>query len=170
MALVGVGFTAVYREGFETVLFFQALISFAEGLLGYVAAGAVAGLLALSVIGWAIFKAGRKIPVKTFLTSAVLLVMTLSVAFIGNAVRGFQEAALIPVTHLESLPDLPIFVAHLTGWYPTRETLLAQGALALVYVLGAVWTFVVLPRRARTKTPPQPEVVSAHADPEKASV
>ena len=169
LALVGVGFTAVYREGFETVLFFQALISFAEGLLGYVAAGTAAALAALVAIGWAIFKAGRKIPVKTFLTTAVLLVMTLSVAFIGNAVRGFQEAALIPVTHLESLPDLPIFVAQLTGWYPTRETLLAQGALALVYVIGALWTFVVLPRRHKTVAP-EPEVVAAQPDPERASV
>ena len=169
LALVGVGFTAVYREGFETVLFFQALISFAEGLLGYVAAGTGAALVVLVAIGWAIFKAGRKIPVKTFLTSAVLLVMALSVAFIGNAVRGFQGAALIPVTHLESVPDLPIFVAQLTGWYPTRETLLAQGALALIYVIGAVWTFVLLPKREKTVAA-EPEIVSVQSDPEKASV
>ena len=169
LALVGVGFTAVYREGFETVLFFQALISFAEGLLGYVAAGTGVAVLALVGIGWAIFKAGRKIPVKTFLTSAVLLVMALSVAFIGNAVRGFQEAALIPVTHLESVPDLPIFVAQLTGWYPTRETLLAQGALALVYIAGAIWTFVLLPKREKSVAP-EPEIVAAQPDPEKASV
>ena len=170
LALVGVGFTAVYREGFETVLFFQALISFAEGLLGYVAAGTAAGLLALTAIGWAIFKAGRKIPVKTFLTSAVLLVMVLSVAFIGNAVRGFQSAALIPVTHIESLPDLPIFVAQLTGWYPTRETLIAQGVLSLIYVLGALWTFVLLPRRERTPAAAEPEVVSVDPDPERVSL
>jgi len=170
MALVGVGFTAVYREGFETVLFYQALISFAEGLLGYVAAGTGVALVVLAVIGWAIFKAGRKIPVKTFLTSAVLLVMTLSVAFIGNAVRGFQEAALIPVTYLESLPDAPIFVAQLTGWYATRETLLAQAALALVYALGALWTFVILPRRARGAAGAEPEVIAVKPDPEKAPV
>ena len=129
LALAGVGFTAVFREGFETTLFFQALISFAEGLLPYVAGGTALGIAVLAVIGWVIFKAGRKIPVRTFLTTAVVLVMVLSVAFVGNAVRGFQEATYLPVTFIESLPDLPIFVAQLTGWYPTRETILAQGAL-----------------------------------------
>ena len=152
LALAGVGFTAVFREGFETTLFFQALVSFADGLLGFVIAGAAIGIIVLAVMGWFIFKAGRKIPVKVFLTTAVSLIMVLSVAFIGNAVRGFQEAAYLPINHIESLPDLPIFVSSLTGWYPTRETLLAQGALALVYILGAIWTFVVLPRRERTKS------------------
>jgi high-affinity iron transporter len=152
LALAGVGFTAVFREGFETTLFFQALISFAEGLMPYVVAGTALGIAVLAVIGWAIFKAGRKIPVRIFLTTAVVLVMVLSVAFVGNAVRGFQEATYLPVTFIESLPDLPIFVAQLTGWYPTRETILAQGGLTLVYVLGAIWTFVILPRRARVVT------------------
>lgn len=149
LALAGVGFTAVFREGFETVLFYQALISFSEGLGAFVALGTALGVVALGVVGWAIFRAGRHIPIKAFLTTAVALVMVVSVAFAGNAVRGFQEAALLPVTYIESLPKLPIFVAHLAGWYPTRETILAQALLSLVYVLGAIWTFVVLPRRER---------------------
>jgi high-affinity iron transporter len=170
LALAGVGFTAVFREGFETVLFYQALVSFAQGLLPWVVAGALAGVVALGAIGWVIFKAGRRIPVKAFLTTAVALVMVLSVAFVGNAVRGFQEAALLPVNHIESLPDLPIFVAQLTGWYPTRETLLAQAALTLVYALGAVWTFVVLPKRERRrKNAPEPQL-AAEVQPEQSTV
>jgi high-affinity iron transporter len=165
LALAGVGFTAVFREGFETVLFYQALISFAEGLLGWVAAGTGLAFIALGIIGWVIFKAGRRIPIKPFLGTAVTMIMVLSVAFIGNAVRGFQEAAMIPVTFLESLPRLPIFIAQLTGWYPTRETILAQAALSLVYILGAVWTFVILPRRrpkpAIAQTDEPPETTSA---------
>ena len=166
LALAGVGFTAVFREGFETTLFFQALITFAEGLVPYVVAGTVLGVAVLGVIGWVVFKAGRKIPVRVFLTTAVTLVMILSIAFIGNAVRGFQEATYLPVTLIESLPDLPIFVAQLTGWYPTRETLLAQGALTLVYILGAIWTFVVLPRRER-RVRPEPSKAEITADSER---
>ncbi len=153
-ALVGVGFTAVYREGFETVLFYQALISFARGLQGWVLLGALVGLATLGVIGWIVFKAGRKIPVKAFLTAAVAMIMFLSVAFIGNAIRGFQEAALIPVTFIASLPRLPIFLAQLTGWYPTAQTILGQAALTAVYVAGAIWTFVVLPQRERALASP----------------
>jgi high-affinity iron transporter len=149
LALAGVGFTAVYREGFETVLFYQALLSFAQGLTAWVALGAVAGASVLGIGGYAIFRAGRRLPIKSFLTTAVIMVMALSVAFVGNAVRALQEAALVSVTFLENLPRLPIFLADLTGYHPTRETLMAQGALALVYVAGGVWTFGVMPRRAR---------------------
>ena len=147
----------MFREGFESVLFFQALISFADGLLLNVVLGAALAVVALLAVGWVIFKAGRRVPMKVFLTTAVSLVMVISVAFAGNAVRGFQEAALVPVTFIESLPRLPIFLSQLTGWYPTRETILAQGALALVYAAGALWTFVVLPRRERGfATAPEP--------------
>ncbi len=170
LALAGVGFTAVFREGFETVLFYQALVSFAQGLLPWVVGGALAGVVVLGGIGWVIFKAGRRIPVKAFLTTAVSLVMVLSVAFVGNAVRGFQEAALLPVNHLESLPDLPIFLSQLTGWYPTRETILAQAALTLVYVLGALWTFVWLPRRERRGAEPVPAPVASDPQPEQTPV
>jgi high-affinity iron transporter len=147
VALALVGFTAVYREGFETVLFYQALLSFAQELEVWVALGALAGAAALGLVGFAIFRAGRRIPVKTFLGAAVVLVMLLSVALVGNAVRALQEATVVPITFLEGAPRLPIFLADLTGWHPTLQTILAQAALALVYIAGAIWTFVIRPRR-----------------------
>lgn len=155
-ALAAVGFTAVYREGFETVLFYQALLSFAEELEVWVALGALAGAVALGAVGFAIFRAGKRIPVKAFLGGAVVMVMVLSVALIGNAVRALQEATLVPVTFLEGVPRLPIFLADLTGWHPTLQTILAQVALALVYVLGAIWTFAIRPRRERGREPAAP--------------
>jgi high-affinity iron transporter len=156
LALAGVGFTAVYREGFETVLFYQALLSFAEGLGEWVALGIGAGVLALSGVAYVIFKAGKRVPIKAFLGTAVVLVMALSVAFTGNAVRALQSAAMIPVTFLEGFPRLPIFLAELTGWHPTRETIVAQAALTLIYVAGAVWMFVVIPRREKRAVPVTP--------------
>lgn len=155
-ALAAVGFTAVYREGFETVLFYQALLSFAEELEVWVALGALAGAVALGAVGFAIFRAGKRIPVKAFLGGAVVMVMVLSVALIGNAVRALQSATLVPVTFLEGVPRLPIFLADLTGWHPTLQTILAQVALALVYVLGAIWTFAIRPRRERGREPAAP--------------
>jgi high-affinity iron transporter len=149
IALAGVGFTAVYREGFETALFYQALLNFADGLGGWVALGSLAAACVLGGIAYLIFKAGRQMPIKVFLTTAVVLVMAMSVAFAGNAVRALQEAAVIPVTFVETLPRLPIFLADLTGWHPTVQTIAAQIALATVYIAGAVWTFVLLPRRER---------------------
>ena len=172
IALAGVGFTAVYREGFETVLFYQALLSFAEGLLGWVLAGMGAGIAVLGGIAYVIFRAGKRVPIRAFLGTAVVLVMIMSVAFVGNAVRALQSAAVLSVTFLESLPRLPIFLAELTGWHPTRETILAQAGLASIYVLGAIWMFVITPRRERRTAPvggpqpstPEPETERALVD------
>jgi high-affinity iron transporter len=152
LALAGVGFTAVYREGFETALMYQALFNMTEGLMGWVVVGALAGAAALAVVAYAIFKLGRKLPVRTFLTIAVVMVMGLSVAFVGNAVRELQQAAVIHVTFLEDFPRLPIFLADLTGIHPTLQSLLAQAALIAVYLAGAVWMFVVTPARERRAT------------------
>ncbi|HYH28510.1 MAG TPA: FTR1 family protein [Actinomycetota bacterium] len=165
-ALGAVGFTAVYREGFETVLFYQALLSFAQELEVWVALGALAGAVALAVVGFAIFRAGKRIPIKAFLTTAVVLVMALSVALIGNAVRAMQEATLVPVTFLEGVPRLPIFLADLAGWHPTLQTILAQAILALIYIAGAIWTFVIRPRRLDRVEPKPPAEVVAVDEPE----
>ncbi|HXG39440.1 MAG TPA: FTR1 family protein [Candidatus Limnocylindrales bacterium] len=148
-ALFAVGFTAVFREGLETVLFYQALLSFARGLEPWVALGMAAAAGVLAGVAYLVLRAGQRIPVKTVLGTAVVVIMSLSVAFAGNALRALQSAAVVPVTFLESVPRLPIFLAELTGWYPTLETIAAQAALTLVYVLGAAWVFVVAPRRAR---------------------
>lgn len=160
LALSGVGFTAVFREGFETVLFYQALTTFATGMGAWVAAGAGVAVVVLAAVGYLIFKAGMKVPLKAFLTTAVVLVMAISVAFAGNAVRALQQAAMFPITFLEEWPQLPIFVADLTGWHPTLESIAAQAALALVYVLGGIWTFVIAPRRERSIAASDPAVPS----------
>jgi high-affinity iron transporter len=167
LALAGVGFTAVYREGFETVLLYQALLGMTEGLHAWVALGALAGMVTLTAVAFAIFRLGRKLPIRSFLTIAVVIVMGISVAFVGNAVRELQQATLLPVTFLESVPRLPIFLADLTGWHPTLQSILAQAVLAGVYVLGAVWVFGVMPARerraARTAAPQRESAVQVES-------
>jgi high-affinity iron transporter len=149
MAMFAIGFTAVYREGIETGLFYQALLSFAGGLEAWVLAGTAVAAVVLAIVAWMIFRAGRRIPVKRVLGVAVVMIMVLSVAFFGNAIRAAQEADLIPLTTIPGAPALPFFLAELTGWHPTVQTILAQLALATVYIAGAVWTFWVVPRRIR---------------------
>jgi high-affinity iron transporter len=151
-ALVLVGFTAVYREGFETALFYQALWSFGSGLGVWVVLGLAAGIVALVAVAWAIFKLGRSVPVKTFLSGAVALLMLTSIAFLGNAVRSLQEADAIGLHRWDNWPRAPIFLSQSLGYWPSRETITAQAALALVYVLGAVYMFVVRPRLSGVRT------------------
>jgi high-affinity iron transporter len=156
VALFGVGFTAVYREGVETALFYQALLGFSRGLEAFVVLGIAVAAAALAVVAWLVFRAGRRIPVRLFLGVAVVVLIVMSIAFAGNTVRAFQQAALLPVTFLESLPRLPIFLADLTGWHPTLETIVAQFVLAVIYVAGAIWLFVIVPRRAVRASGPEP--------------
>jgi high-affinity iron transporter len=152
VSLVLIGFTSVYREGFESVLFYQALDTFGQGLGIYIAAGAAAGAAVLGVLATMIFKYGRKLPIKVFLTTAVCFVMATSVAFLGNAISALQVADVISFTRLESWPHLPIFLAQATGYSPTQETVIAQALLAAVYIGGAIWVFGVRPVRQRGAT------------------
>jgi len=147
-SLAFIGFTAVYREGFETVLFYQALAFFAEGLELWVVLGAVAAVVALGVIGYMILKLGRRLPLKPMLMVSASILLILSVAFVGNAVRALQEADKIGVTPVSSsLARPPIFVAELTGIHPTREGLTAQAVLLLIYLLGCLYMFAWRPLR-----------------------
>lgn len=152
-SLMAVGFTAVYREGFETALFYQSLISFGESMGRYILLGVGLALVALSGVAYLVFKVGRKIPVKTFMNVAVAMVMATSVAFLGNAVNTLQAADVIAY-HRTSGPRLPIFLAEATGVWPTMPSLIAQATLASVYLLGALWVFVAKPRLARRSARP----------------
>lgn len=163
-SLVLIGFTSVYREGFETALFFQALNSFGTGLGGYITAGALAGVLALAVVAFLIFRLGRRLPVRVFMSVAVVLIMATSVAFLGNAVRALQEADELGFTQLAGWPRMSIFLAQATGYYPTAQGVIAQAALAAVYLAGAFFMFVVRPRRdGRAPAPAAPDVETALA-------
>jgi high-affinity iron transporter len=150
-AFVGLGFTAVYREGFETALFYQALLLFADGLLLWVLLGALTAAVALTGVAYAILKLGKRLPLKPMLTSAVSILLLLSVAFVGNAVRSLQSADWVGVTPIQGdWARLPVYIAELTGIHPTQQGILTQAVLLAVYVAGAVWMFVIRPaRRAR---------------------
>jgi high-affinity iron transporter len=151
IAFGGLGFTAVFREGFETVLFYQALVLFAQGLLVWVVLGLAAAAVALGAVGWAVLKLGKRLPVKKLLLGGASMLLLLSVAFAGNAVRSLQEAAWISVTPIDGgWARLPIFLAELTGIHPTEEGIAVQVALLTVYVFGAAYLFAWKPLRRRT--------------------
>ena len=155
-SLMLVGFTAVYREGFETALFYQALLSFGTGLGIYILAGLFLGLAALAVVAWLMFRLGRKLPIKTFMNIAVVLVMATSVAFLGNAVHALQAADRVAFTPLAGWPRPPIFLSEATGYWPTVQTVTAQIVLTGIYVMGGIYVFLVKPRLARRAAVPRP--------------
>src|SRR5262249_14632304 len=148
-ALVLVGFTALYREGLETALLYQALVEFGQGLGGWVLAGLAAGLAALAVVAYLIFRLGRRLPVKTFLAAAVVLLMVTSVAFLCNAGRRLPAGGLVALSPLAGWARAPMFLSQGLGYWPSTQTVVAQAALVGVYLLGALYVFVLRPRRSR---------------------
>jgi high-affinity iron transporter len=151
VSLAVIGFTSVYREGFETVLFYQAIFSFSQGLEVWVWLGVVAAVLVLAGVAYAVLKLGRAIPMRTFLSFAIVIVMLTSVAVLGNAMRALQESTVMSLHFLEGWPNLPIFLAQATGYYPTLPSVVAQAILLTIYALGAVYMFLVRPRRRASK-------------------
>ncbi|HKP91005.1 MAG TPA: FTR1 family protein [Thermoleophilaceae bacterium] len=150
LAFAGLGFTAVFREGFETVLFYQALVLFAEGLGLWVALGAAAAVAALAGVGYAILRLGKQLPLKPMLVAGASILLLLSVAFAGNAIRSLQSADMLAATPVD-WPRLPIFLAELTGIHPTSQGLAVQAAMITLYLLGAVWVFAFEPARKRRR-------------------
>ncbi|MHB8627160.1 MAG: FTR1 family iron permease [Aggregatilineales bacterium] len=154
LGLAALGFTAVYREGLETALFYEALAFIGQQVGGFIALGFVVGLIALGAVAYGLLRTGQRMQVVSFLKIAVPLLMIMSVAFVGTAVQQLQEAGFIGATSLVGIvPRLPNLVAQLTGIHPTVETFAAQAILTLVYVAGFIWIRLHKPASKSTHTP-----------------
>lgn len=137
MAMVGVGFLTIYREGFETVLFLQSLLL--ESGVGPVLIGVGLGLLLVGTLGFVVFIVGRKLPYRKMLVVTGVLVVTVLVTFLGSTVRLFQTVGWMPIHPIMGL-ELPAWVGVWFGLYPSWEGLLIP-PLGLAYVGGA-WLWV----------------------------
>jgi high-affinity iron transporter len=144
LALASAAFLAVYREGFETVLFYKAL--FVAGGSGSSTAAVLAGIALGSVVMVLVYLAinrfGVRLPLKPFfgVTSAFLYYMAF--VFAGKGVAELQEGQLLPTTIVTWAPRIASL-----GIYPTAESLLAQSVLLVLLVAALVWTFMLEPRR-----------------------
>lgn len=148
MVFVLLAFFTVYREGFETVLFYQALFSFAKYMELYVLAGMVLGLAIIIGVVFIIRKLGKKLPLRVLFGLTMGVGAFMSITFLGNALREFQELGWIPTTHLLGIiPRFDINVATMTGIHPTLETVLGQLILLAIYLLGSLYILFIQPRR-----------------------
>jgi high-affinity iron transporter len=150
MVFVLLSFFTVYREGFETVLFYQAMLSFAKYMEWYVVAGLVLGLAVIVATAIVVRKLGKRLPLKVLFALTMGIGAYMSIAFMGNAIREFQELGYISTTHLiGTVPRLDINLASMTGIHPTLETIIAQIILLAVYVVGSLYILIIRPRRQR---------------------
>ncbi|MDC0168382.1 FTR1 family iron permease [Candidatus Nitrosopelagicus sp.] len=143
-------FFTVYREGFETVLFYQAMFSFAKYMELYVGLGFITGIISLLGIYFGFRKLGKRLPLRALFGLTMGIGAYLSIAFLGNAIREFQVLDYIPYTSmLGTIPRLDINVATMTGIYPTLETTVGQIVLLSVYLVASLYVLVLRPKRQK---------------------
>lgn len=126
------GFTSVFREGFETVLFLQAL-QLSSGT-GVVLAGVGLAAIGLAAVGWATFKLESKLPYKKMLIVTGAMIALVLVVMVGNTMRTMQGVGWIPITPVDF--ETPLWMGTWLGVFPTVETLGAQ-FLAFCFVIGS---------------------------------
>ena len=127
--LFGLAFVVVYREAFETILFYAALWS--PDSSSVILAGALSAVAVLSAIAWFMLRYSRKLPITQFFKYSAILIAVLAIILAGKGVGAFQEAGTISMTAVSGLPRLPDL-----GFFPTVETLAAQLVAFLALVLG----------------------------------
>jgi high-affinity iron transporter len=150
IVFTALAFFTVYREGFETVLFYQALLSFATYMELYVVLGMLLGLAVIVGVVILINKLGRKLPLRVLFALTMGIGAYMSIAFMGNAVRELQELGIVPTTPLFGIvPRLDINLATMTGIHPTLESIVAQIVLLSVYLIGSLYILVLKPRRQK---------------------
>ncbi len=126
--MFGLAFIVVYREVFETVLFYAAL--WTQGNGGMMLAGAGSALLLLGLIAWAMLRYSRDLPIAKFFAYSAWLMAMLTVVLAGKGVSALQEAGIVGITPVAGGFRVSIF-----GIFPTLQSLAAQ-FLMLIAVFG----------------------------------
>jgi len=128
--LTGLSFIAVYREAFETILFYQALWAQTDSSSERMAfMGFLSAVGALAVLGWLIMRYSVRLPLREFFAVTGGLMFVLAVIFAGKGVAALQEAGVITSSPVN-------FVRFdLLGIYPNLQGLLVQLALIIVAVI-----------------------------------
>ncbi|MBF23724.1 MAG: iron permease [Pusillimonas sp.] len=123
-------FIAVYREVFETVLFYAALWQ-PEQAWAF-SGGILAGIIVLAVIARALFKSSQRLPIGRFFSASSIIVALLAIVLTGKGIVGLQEAGVINITPIQFIR------VDLLGIYPSAQSIGAQ-AVMLIVLLFTYW-------------------------------
>jgi high-affinity iron transporter len=125
--LAGLSFIAVYREAFETILFYQALWAQTDKASEtMVFSGFLAAVAVLAILGWLIMRYSVRLPLREFFAVTGGLMFVLAVIFAGKGIAALQEAGIITSSPVHFLR------IDLLGVYPNLQGLLLQLSLILV--------------------------------------
>jgi high-affinity iron transporter len=142
-ALAFVAFLAVYREGAETALFYQALFNEGSHVVLPISLGILVGAAVLAVIFTLFYRFGVRIPLRPFFGVTSVLLYYMAFVFMGKGMRELQEGNAVPITMIPGLPTVDAL-----GLYPTWETIGAQLLLLILFAFAVAKTF--WPKRSVT--------------------
>jgi high-affinity iron transporter len=159
--LIILGFTSVYREGFEVVLFLQSLRLHVGS--GIVLQGVLVGLFFTAIVATLTFFAHQRLPYKRMLVLTGVLLGGVFLVMVGEQMQEMQLAGWFSTTPV-NLP-IPDWMGLWFAVFPNIESLAAQ-AIAAVIVIGSYFLAQYLkvwrPRRLgqtpaqRPDAPPEP--------------
>lgn len=130
--LFGLAFLVVYREVFETILFYAALWSQGNGPV--LLAGATSAIVLLALIAWVMLRYSQKLPIAQFFRYSSWLMAGLTVVLAGKGIAALQEAGIIDIAPLAHVPRLSML-----GLFPTWQSVLAQLLMIVAIAIGFTW-------------------------------
>lgn len=126
-------FLAVFREGAETIIFYQALLADDSQYRNMIWLGLAVGAVGLVFIYLAVRFLSIKIPMKPFFRGTSILLFIMAFTFLGNGIKELQEGNLISVTTIDGFSAISLL-----GIYPTLETFIPQ-VIILILTIGLIW-------------------------------
>lgn len=127
LTLAFVSFLAVYREAFETMLFYQALFYQTGSSTPHVIYGLAAGVAVVFAIAFAMYRFTLRIPLKYFFSFTSVFLYLLCFILLGKGILELQEAGVVSSTAAEFIPYVDTL-----GIYPTYESAVPQAVLLLL--------------------------------------
>ena len=140
ISLALLSFLAVFREGAETVIFYQAIFAVSNGADSMIWGGFVAAAAVLVVIFLLIRFASVRIPIRPFFTGTSALMSVLVVIFAGGGVHALIEGDALAGMYIQGLPTNDWL-----GFYPYVETIVAQ-IVAVIVVISLLCVSIVRSR------------------------
>ena len=147
LGLAMLGFTSVYREGFETVLFLQALVL--EGGIAIIVLGTLIGLAATLLIGVVLFRLQVRLPYKKMLIVTGIFIGMVLLTMVGNTVHVLQLVGWLPLHPIRFI-TLPYWLGMWFGLYATWEGIVLQ-VVAGAFVIGSYFVAEQMQKRTITQ-------------------
>jgi len=141
-------FLAVYREGAETVLFYQAIAGQSNGEFTPIILGFFLGLAVLAVLYFLMRSASFRLPIGLFFGLTAGLLYYLAISFAGGGVLELQEAGWLSITPVAGVPTITWL-----GLYPSQETLLTQAVLVIPLLIALIFWLPKLRKQNIEKQP-----------------